>query len=256
MIRTFYLLFAMFVFVLAGCDANNVGSAETDATVQEKAKLALDTDEDKLSYGVGLNIGSGLLRQGLPGINRDAIIQGINDSLDGNEPLVAQEELEQVLVRLRDREEAKMKVAMEENAEKGVAYLAENGAREGVVTTETGLQYEVLTAGDGASPSFESVVKTHYHGTLIDGTVFDSSVQRGEPTQFAVNQVIPGWTEALQLMKVGSKWRLHVPAELAYGEMSPGPAIPPNSTLIFDVELLEIIEQSETADEPQQSEEG
>lgn len=241
MIRTFYIVFAAAIISLAGCNA------PTTSEPQAKQKLELASDEDKLSYGVGLNIGSGLLQQGLPGINIEAIFQGIEDSIGGAEPLVDQTELEQVLVRLRDREEAKMNALMAENAEKGSAYLAENGKREGVTTTESGLQYEILTAGEGDKPSAESVVKTHYHGTLIDGTVFDSSVQRGEPAQFAVNQVIKGWTEALQLMPVGSKWKLHIPAELAYGEMSPGPAIPPNSTLIFEVELLALVTNEEDA---------
>lgn len=238
MIRTFYLIFTILVITLVGCDGKKLESTKADPA------LTLKTDEDKLSYGVGLNIGSGLVQQGLPGINTEAIFQGIRDSIGGAEPMVDQKELEEVLGRLRDREQAKLTAIMEENTVKGTAFLTENGAREGVVTTESGLQYQILSEGDGAIPSLESVVKTHYHGTLIDGTVFDSSVDRGEPTQFAVNQVIPGWTEALQLMKVGSKWRIYVPSELAYGEMSPGPAIPPNSTLIFDVELLEILDQS------------
>jgi len=241
MIRTFYLILTMLVFSLVGCDNKNTESTKAEAA------LTLSSDEDKLSYGVGLNIGGGLVQQGLPGINSEAIFQGIRDSLSGAEPMVDQEELEQVLGRLRDKEQAKLDAVAAENAVKGATFLAENGAREGVVTTESGLQYEVLTAGEGAQPNSDSLVKTHYHGTLIDGTVFDSSVDRGEPTQFAVNQVIPGWTEALQLMKVGGKWRLYIPAELAYGEMSPGAAIPPNSTLIFDVELLEIVKPEKTA---------
>lgn len=248
MIRTFYLFLAVAVLGLTACDAGKTHSTATP-DAENTATLELTTDEDKLSYGIGLNIGTGLLQQGLPGINKEAIFQGVEDALSGAEPMVAQEELEQVLVRLREREEAKLAALMEENAAKGAAYLAENAAREGVVTTESGLQYEVINAGDGEKPQADSIVKTHYHGTLIDGTVFDSSVDRGEPTQFAVNQVISGWTEALQLMPVGSKWRLYVPAELAYGEMSPGPAIPPNSTLIFDVELLEIIKQDKPVNE-------
>lgn len=235
MIRTFYLLFVMSVFALVGCDAKNLDSNAKEPSV------ALETDEDKLSYGVGVNIGGGLKQQGIPGMNLDAIILGIKDSLDGLESRVPQSELEQVVARLQEREQAKMAALAEENATKGADFLKTNGQREGVVTTDSGLQYEVLQTGDGESPSLDSVVKTHYHGTLIDGTVFDSSVDRGQPVEFAVDQVIPGWTEALQLMKVGDKWRLYVPAELGYGEYSPGPSIPPNSTLVFDVELVEIV---------------
>lgn len=254
MIRTFYLLLTAFVLVLTGCDTKNMNSTTAGSETEQAAKIELTTDEDKLSYGIGLNIGTGLISQGLPGINKEAIFQGINDALNGDEPVVGQEELEQVLVRLRDKEEARLQAVIEENAAKGAAFLAENGAREGVVTTESGLQYEVIIEGTGEMPTADSVVKTHYHGTLVDGTVFDSSIDRGEPTQFAVNQVIPGWTEALQLMKVGSKWRLYLPADLGYGEMSPGPAIPPNSTLIFDVELLEILDQA--SEEPADKAEG
>lgn len=235
MIRTFYLLFVMSVVVLAGCDAKDL-----DSNTKEPS-LALESDEDKLSYGVGTNIGSGLKQQGIPGMNLEAIILGIEDSLGGVESRVPQAELEAVVARLQQREAAKMAALAEENATKGADFLKTNGEREGVVTTDSGLQYEILQSGNGDSPTSDSVVKTHYHGTLIDGTVFDSSVDRGQPVEFAVDQVIPGWTEALQLMKVGDKWRLYVPAELGYGEYSPGPSIPPNSTLVFDVELVEIV---------------
>lgn len=235
MIRTFYLLIVMSVVALAGCDAKDL-----DSNTKEPS-LALESDEDKLSYGVGINIGGGLKQQGIPGMNLEAIILGIEDSLAGVESRVPQTEMEAVVARLQEREAAKMEALAEENATKGADFLKTNGEREGVVTTESGLQYEVLQTGNGDSPTADSVVKTHYHGTLIDGTVFDSSVDRGQPVEFAVDQVIPGWTEALQLMKVGDKWRLYVPAELGYGEYSPGPSIPPNSTLVFDVELVDIV---------------
>jgi FKBP-type peptidyl-prolyl cis-trans isomerase FkpA len=130
--------------------------------------------------------------------------------------------------------------AAEKNIEAGLAYLEENGKREGVVTTDSGLQYEVLTEGEGASPAATDVVKVHYRGTLLDGTEFDSSYKRGEPAEFPLNRVIAGWTEGVQLMKEGAKYRFHIPSELAYGQRSTG-AITPNSTLVFDVELLEVV---------------
>ena len=140
---------------------------------------------------------------------------------------------------MQEIQQAAALVEGQENLAAGEAFLAENGAREGVTTTESGLQYEVIVAGDGEMPTLNDTVTTHYHGTLIDGEVFDSSVDRGDPSSFPVSGVISGWTEALQLMPVGSKWRLFVPADLAYGSQQRG-SIPANSTLIFDVELLEI----------------
>ena len=138
------------------------------------------------------------------------------------------------------KKETRQKAAGEENLKKGQAFLAENGKKDGVKATATGLQYKVNKSGTGKTPKSTDTVKVHYHGTLIDGTVFDSSVERGEPVSFPVNGVIPGWTEALQLMKEGDKWQLYIPAKLAYGEQSPGGKIGPNSVLIFDVELLAV----------------
>lgn len=217
--------------VLTGC--NDAEKAE-----QTSSEVALDSDYQKLSYGLGLNIGGGIVQQGVPELNIDALLAGIRESVAGQEPRLSQEELTAAIARVQELEKGKQQQLALENLELGEAFLKDNGVRDGVVTTDSGLQYEVLEAGEGESPSAESIVNTHYHGTLIDGSVFDSSVDRGESIEFAVNQVIPGWTEALQLMKVGSKWRLYVPANLAYGEYTPGPDIPPQSTLIFEVELL------------------
>ena len=147
--------------------------------------------------------------------------------------------MQQAMTYVRKLQHEAALVEGEQNKAAGEAFLAENGERDGVVTTESGLQYEVLVPGDGEKPTLDDTVTTHYHGTLIDGEIFDSSVDRGQPASFPVGGVISGWTEALQLMPVGSKWRLYVPAELAYGPQQRG-SIPPNSTLIFDVELLEI----------------
>jgi len=174
----------------------------------------------------------------VPELDVDAVVAGIRESIGGKEPRLTQEELTAVISRVQQAEADKQQQLATDNLQKGEAFLKENSVREGIVTTESGLQYEILQTGEGDSPSAESIVNTHYHGTLIDGSVFDSSVERGEPIEFAVDQVIPGWTEALQLMKPGSKWRLYVPANLAYGEYTPGPEIPPQSALIFEVELL------------------
>ncbi|EGH00049.1 FKBP-type peptidyl-prolyl cis-trans isomerase fklB [gamma proteobacterium IMCC2047] len=240
MLRTISTVVLTSTLVLSGC-------YEAKEPQEKPGQLALDTDYQKLSYGLGLNIGSGIAQQGVPELDIDALVAGIRESVDGKDPRITQEELTAVISRVQKAEAEKQEQLATINQEKGKAFLEENGAREGVVTTASGLQYEILTAGEGDSPSADSIVNTHYHGTLIDGTVFDSSVERGEPIEFAVGQVIPGWTEALQLMKTGSKWRLYVPSELAYGEYSPGPNIPPHSTLIFDVELLGF-KAPETAD--------
>lgn len=231
MLRTFSTVVLASTLILTGCNGAKSPAENSD-------QVALDNDYKKLSYGLGLNIGGGIAQQGVPELDVDALLAGIRESVAEQEPRITQEELAAVITRIQQQEAEKQQQLASDNLQKGDAFLKENGAREGVVTTDSGLQYEVLQAGEGDSPSAESIVETHYHGTLIDGSVFDSSVERGEPIEFAVNQVIPGWTEALQLMKVGSKWRLYVPANLAYGEYSPGPEIPPQSTLIFEVELL------------------
>jgi FKBP-type peptidyl-prolyl cis-trans isomerase len=158
----------------------------------------------------------------------------------GEEGVMTTEEADQIIRRYF---EAAGEKEGQLNLEAGNAFLEENKGREGVKTTASGLQYEVITEGTGPIPSAEDRVRVHYHGTLIDGTVFDSSVERGEPAVFGVGQVIPGWTEALQLMPVGSKWKIYVPSELAYGERGAGADIGPNTTLIFEVELLEIVEE-------------
>ena len=153
----------------------------------------------------------------------------------------AKEEIRKYFTAMQERQQAEAAKVGEQNRKLGEAYLADNAKRPGIVTTASGLQYEVLTQGDGPVPAATDQVKVHYTGRLIDGTVFDSSVERGEPATFGVTQVIPGWVEALQLMPVGSKWRLHIPSALAYGPNGAGGVIGPDATLIFDVELLEIV---------------
>lgn len=207
---------------------------------QEK-EVKLEGHIDQASYGVGLNIGESLARDKVD-LNVDAIAAGIADALAGNEPKLTQEQLQAAFEKVREEQQRVQQALNDEAAKAGNEYLAENGKREGVTTLESGLQYEVLTAGngEGSKPAATDTVSVHYHGTLTDGSVFDSSVERGTPAEFPVNRVIAGWTEALQLMSVGDKWKLFIPADLAYGAQSPSPKIPANSALVFEVELLDV----------------
>ena len=196
----------------------------------------------RLSYALGADIGNNLKRQEID-VDPKTLAAGISDAIAGKSALKPAE-IREVMEEFRNQMMAKMQSQQAEEGKKnlkaGEAYLAENGKKEGVKTTASGLQYKVVKEGTGKSPTPNDTVKVHYHGTLTDGTVFDSSVDRGEPVTFPVNGVIPGWTEALQLMKVGDKWQLAIPAKLAYGDQGPGGKIGPNSTLLFDVELLGI----------------
>ncbi len=200
-----------------------------------------ETHEQKASYGIGMNMGNQLLGQSFDGLEIDAVAQGLKDAFAKIESAVSQGDIqagfEYVTKLMQQKQQENSKGAIDE----GNAHLEENSKKEGVTVTASGLQYEIITAGEGEIPSSTSKVKTHYHGTLINGTVFDSSYDRGQPAEFPVNGVIPGWTEALQLMPVGSKWKLTIPYSLAYGEQGAGGAIGPCETLVFDIELLEIV---------------
>lgn len=198
----------------------------------------MNEEINAVSYCVGMSIAESLKQQNLEGISTDALSEGINDLFAGKELKYTPEEANLIIQKyLSAANEAKFAEIRQE----GERFLADNFKKEGVKTTISGLQYEIIEAGEGNVPSPTSQVTVHYHGTLIDGTVFDSSIQRGQPATFGVNQVIPGWTEALQLMKKGAKYRLYIPQELAYGaNPHPGGAIQPYMALIFDVELLEI----------------
>ncbi|HPY30095.1 MAG TPA: FKBP-type peptidyl-prolyl cis-trans isomerase [Verrucomicrobiota bacterium] len=212
------------------------------ASAVEKSELT--TPKQRTSYSLGANIGGNLKRQ-VADLDLDAkmLAAGVADALAGKSAL-SETEIEEALgafqKEMQDKAQARQKAEGEANARKGEAFLAANAKKDGVKTTASGLQYKVLKTGTGKSPKATDIVKVHYHGTLIDGTVFDSSVQRGEPVSFPVEGVIPGWVEALQLMKEGDKWQLVIPAKLAYGEQGAGGPIGPNSTLIFEVELLAI----------------
>jgi FKBP-type peptidyl-prolyl cis-trans isomerase len=209
----------------------------------------LKDEKDKISYGYGMEIGKNLKRQGIE-INPDLLAQGLKASLAGEKTLLTEDEVRQTMMAFQQKMQAarmeKQKKEGEENKTKGDAFLAENKKKEGVQTTASGLQYKVITKGSGPIPKADDTVKTHYRGTLIDGTEFDSSYKRGEPASFVVTQVIKGWTEALMMMPVGSKWQLFIPGDLAYG---PGgrPGIPPNATLTFDIELIGIEPKAEAA---------
>ena len=215
-----------------------------------KKELVLNTSAEKASYGMGMNIGRSFEHQQFE-VSTDALTAGILDILGKKEPMLTKQQVDEAFAEIRKEIRAKKEQESVANEEKGKAFLAENAKKDGVVTLESGLQYQVLKSGEegAVSPKATDVVKTHYHGTLISGEVFDSSVDRGEPAEFPVNRVIPGWTEALQKMKVGDKWKLFIPAELAYGKRSPSPKIPANSALVFEVELLDL-KEGESAPNP------
>ena len=197
----------------------------------------LNNEIDSVSYSLGVNIGENIKTQ-FPDIDLKNFEAAIKDVLDDNKkPSISGTDAQKTIQEYFTKQQAK---ASESVVEEGKKFLAENSKKENVVTLESGLQYEVIKTGEGAKPTLNDQVTTHYHGTLIDGTVFDSSVERGQPASFPVSGVIKGWTEALQLMNVGSKWRLFVPYDLAYGERGAGPKIGPFTTLIFEVELISI----------------
>ena len=217
------LLIVSIALILSSCNNANYKTPETEM--------------EKVSYSLGVNVATGVKAQGIESLDINAISKAINDVFEGNDLDISEEESMQVL------QEYFGKIATEKQAESsevGIAFLAENATKEGVTTTESGLQYEILSSGDGAKPNATDQVTVHYHGMLTDGTVFDSSVDRGEPATFPVNGVIPGWVEALQLMSVGDKWKLTIPSELAYGDRGAGGLIGPGATLVFEVELLGI----------------
>ena len=200
---------------------------------------------DKVSYALGLGIGRQLSQMGATDLNIDDFAQAIKDVLAGNQPKVADQEAQQIVQEFFQAQEAKQRAAAAEKGkaarQAGEEYLAANAKKEGVVTLPSGLQYMVLNEGKGKKPKATDKVKCHYEGMLIDGTMFDSSIQRGEPAVFPLNQVIAGWTEGLQLMTEGSKYRFFIPYSLGYGEHGAGTSIPPFSALIFDVELIGVL---------------
>jgi FKBP-type peptidyl-prolyl cis-trans isomerase FklB len=223
-------LLAIFVALLAGCS-------------KQGGTVDLKTKTDSISYAIGMNIGKDIKDQSIE-TNVDAIAAGIRDVVTNGTKRLTEEQVQVCMTALQAdmmaKQQAKAANLGKSNKEEGEKFLTENKTKEGVKTTASGLQYKVIKEGKGAMPKATDVVVTHYRGTLINGKEFDSSHKRGQPAEFPVNGVIPGWTEALQLMKVGSKWQLFIPPALAYGERGAGADIGPNSTLIFEIELLNI----------------
>jgi FKBP-type peptidyl-prolyl cis-trans isomerase len=226
-------------------------AAKPPAAQQPAAKPAgespFKTEKEKASYAIGMNVGSGLhenLKRQDVDVDYKTLLQGFQDAISGNKTLITEEEarttLTQLQTQLRAKMEEKQKTAAEKNKKDGEAFLSANKSKEGVVTLPSGLQYKILTPGTGPKPLATDTVSCNYKGTLIDGTEFDSSAKMGKPVSFTVGGVIKGWTEALQLMPVGSKWQLWIPPDLAYGDQPRGPVIGPNSTLVFEVELVSI----------------
>jgi FKBP-type peptidyl-prolyl cis-trans isomerase len=228
----------------------NVLAQQTPAAAPPQAPAAesqdasaLKTQKDKVSYAIGMNIGTTLHRQSIE-VEPNLLLHGLEDAMAGGKTLLSEDEARATLTELqndiRKKQQEKMQQAGEANKKQGDEFLAANKGKEGVVTLPSGLQYKILTPGTGPKPTASDSVVCNYRGTLLDGKEFDSSYKRGEPATFAVGGVIKGWTEALQLMPVGSKWQLFVPSDLAYGERGPSPDIGPNAVLIFEVELLSI----------------
>jgi FKBP-type peptidyl-prolyl cis-trans isomerase FklB len=212
---------------------------------------AFTNQKDKVSYAIGMNIGNGLRKQGID-VDPKVLQQGLADALAGSKTLLSEDEERATLTEfqndMRKKQQEKMQQAADANKKEGDAFLAANKAKEGVVTLPSGLQYKILTAGAGPKPTAKDSVVCNYKGTLVDGKEFDSSYKRGAPATFPVSGVIKGWTEALQLMPVGSKWQLVVPADLGYGDRGQGPDIGPGATLIFEVELLSIQSKDQDKD--------
>lgn len=234
--------------VVGGVVATSVSQNAQAPAGSDPAAVVLETDAQKSGYVIGTDIGGRLKSQEMD-IDRRALNAGIEDAFEGNEPRMSEEEAQAIIAKLVEERQAQQaeqqqaaqaerEAQAEKNRAEGEAFLAENKTKDGVVTTDSGLQYKVIVQGDGDKPNAEDTVEVHYRGTLIDGTEFDSSYARGEPAKFQVNRVIAGWTEALQLMSEGSKWELYIPSDLAYGARGAGRDIGPDAVLIFEVELL------------------
>ncbi len=233
--RPLLVALAMSATVLLGCNEKAADGASAEESVE------LSTLDQRLSYVIGLDMAN-RFKQDEIAIDTRALTQALVDSQAGEEPRLSEEEIRKTLQAFQEKQQAKrneaLAVVAEANKKEGEAFLAENGKKEGVVTLPSGLQYKVISAGEGPKPTTSDTVSVHYRGTLIDGTEFDSSYNRGEPVSFPVTGVIAGWTEALQLMSEGAKWEIYIPSDLAYGPGGTSGPIGPNSTLIFEVELL------------------
>jgi len=237
--RVLLVLLLGFVFVLTGCNEE-----------KKKPTPKLETLNQKVSYSIGYDLAKNFKENGFA-LDLDQLSVGLQDGDNGTAPKLDKEQMTATMNEFQqfvmESQQKKIAQQAEKNSEDGKAFLAENKTKDGVVTLESGLQYKVLKAGSGSKPGIDDVVQVHYRGTLVDGTQFDSSYDRGEPVEFPVSRVIAGWTEALQLMEVGAKWQLFIPAQLAYGSQAMGNVIEPNSVLIFDVELLKIVSSEATS---------
>ncbi len=252
------IFFSCLCLLLAAC-----AQSDQDSSSQQEAEqpLTLETDIEKGSYALGMDIGKNITK-GEMEIDNDILMRGLKDSLTGSEPALTQEEQTEALMALQQRfmeaQQEKTQEQAEANLEAGTSFMEEYSQDEDVQETDSGILYKVIEEGDGEKPGSEDRVTVHYTGKTVGGTVFDSSVERGEPATCPLNQVIPGWTEIRQLMPVGSKWEVVIPPEMAYGEQQAGPDIGPGSTLIFEIELLETMKpqqsDEDTAETPQETE--
>lgn len=254
--KKYLLLFTLASLVaLQGCNQKTPAAAGDEATTNAPAADAapaadLATSDQRLSYGIAFGLGQRMIADGVP-LDTGAFTAGLSDALAGSEPRLTEEEIATEMQAYQEKAAAEMAATQAEagaaNAASSAAFLAANATQEGVVVTDSGLQYEIITEGTGPMPGPDDQVEVHYRGTLVDGTVFDSSIDRGETVTFGVSQVIPGWTEALQLMPTGSKWLLAIPSDLAYGAGGAGQVIGPDSALIFEVELIAIPDQADAS---------
>ena len=227
------------LFLLTACTGQVAG--------QKGHQVDLKTTRDSVSYGIGTDIGHNMRMSGLDSLNLEAVAMGMRDGIDSTEKMTSEKVrsvVQAYMLEAQKKVMAKQQAAGEVNLRKGEAWLTENGKRQGVTTTASGLQYEVVSNGNGPKPTMEDVVSVNYRGTLIDGKEFDSSFKRGQPAQLPVNRWIPGFQEVLQLMPVGSKWKVYIPSNLAYGAQGAGEDIPPYSVLVFDLELVQIMPPS------------
>jgi FKBP-type peptidyl-prolyl cis-trans isomerase len=254
------------IFGLQACNqqsattpASESASPATETTASPGGEIALETTEQRLSYGIAFGLGSRMLNDQVP-MDVDSFTAGLRDALEQKEPRLSQEEIQAEMQAYQQKmmaeQQAQQELLGSANEAAATEFLAQNATREGVVVTDSGLQYEVIETGEGPLPALDDQVEVHYRGTLLDGTEFDSSYSRGQTVTFGVGQVIAGWTEALQLMPVGSKWKLYIPSDLAYGPGGAGQMIGPNAALIFDVELVGVVPPAAEAAAPEAGEEG
>jgi len=239
--KTIYILMFFTLLIFVSCEKKETTEPSTQSTTRINS---IDSEEQKISYAMGFNMGSNF-KQMYPSLDLDSLIQGLIDSINQKESLMNNEDIQKTLIQLQENvrksQQVQQKAKANENKALGEKFLKENAKKKGIKVTKSGLQYQIIKEGNGPRPKVNDTVKVNYRGTFLDGTEFDSSFKRGVPASFPLNRVISGWTEGLQLMNMGSKYKFFIPSELAYKEHGASPTIGPNKTLIFEVELLEII---------------